>query len=80
MPSKPNGGICQIKEQIIEDQVSGLTLQFERCEEGTSCLRIYGDLPFGNREIFFDAEGEKEGAGTSLVELRRPSWVREVKT
>ena len=79
MASKPNGHLCQIKEQIIEDEASGLTLQFERSDDGTCRLRIYGDLPFGNREIYFDAEGEEGGAGTALVGLCRPSWLREVK-
>src|ERR1041385_5956188 len=29
MPLKPNGALCQVREQIIEDAASGLTLQFE---------------------------------------------------
>jgi hypothetical protein len=78
MALKPNGGLCQIREQIIEDAASGLTLQFECCKDGTSRLRIYGDLPFGNREIFFDVEGKEGGAGTALASLCRPSWLREV--
>ena len=76
MALKPSGGICQIKEQIIEDAVSGLTFQFERHDDGTSRLRVYGDLPFGNREIYFDAEGKEGGAGTALSGLCRPSWLR----
>jgi len=79
MASKPNGRLCSIKEQIIEDEVSGLTLQFEHCDDGTSRLRIYGDLPLGNREIYFDLNGDEGGAGTSLIGLCRPSWLHEIK-
>ena len=79
MAIKPNGLICEIAEQIIEDEVSGLTLQFVRCDDGTSRLRIYGDLPLGNREIYFDANGNEGGAGTALVALCRPNWLQAVK-
>ena len=53
-----------VKEQIIEDLVSGLTLQFEVIPESTARyrLRIFGDLPHGNREIIFDVEGEEAGS------------------
>ena len=79
MTIKPNGQICIIKEQIIEDLVSGLTLQFERLDTETTKLTIYGDIPFGNREIIFDKDGEETGAGTALMGVRRPSWLSEVK-
>lgn len=78
MASKPNGEICSIREQIIKDEASGLTLQFTRCDDGTSRLRIYGNLPLGNREIYFDVNGDEGGAGTALVGLCRPSWLRDV--
>ena len=81
MALKPNGGICQIKEQIIEDKVSGLTLQFLH-KPGTDApyrLYIVGNLPYGNREILFNADGEEAGAGTAVAEACRPSWLREVK-
>ena len=78
MAVKPNAEICPIKEQIIEDQVTGLTLQFERRDDGTTKLRIYGkNLPFGNREIVFDADGKPEGSGVFLGELCRPSWLKQ---
>src|ERR1043165_3932576 len=54
MPVKPNGAVCGIREQIVEDHASGLTLLFE-CENGRARLVIVGKaLPFGNREIIFD--------------------------
>src|ERR1041384_2118157 len=33
MPLKPNGALCHVREQIIEDAASGLTFQFE-CSDG----------------------------------------------
>src|SRR4051812_43564846 len=64
MPLKPNGRMCRVREQIIEDSASGLTLQFE-CDDGRLRLVIAGaPLKLGNREIFFDEEGREAGAGT----------------
>ena len=78
MPTKPNGALCAIKEQIVEDIASGLILQFE-CEKGRTRLVIAGrSLPFGNREIIFDQEGEESAAGTLVGEFRRPSWLKGV--
>jgi len=78
MPVKPNGAMCAIREQIIQDEASGLILQFE-CENGKSRLVIAGKaLPFGNREILFDSEGREAAAGTLLGEFRRPSWLKPV--
>ena len=79
MPIKPNGQMCNMKEQIVEDPASGLTLQFERWDNGCTRLLICGNLPFGNREIIFDQYGEEGAAGTALVGVCRPSWLREVK-
>jgi hypothetical protein len=78
MPIKPNGTLCSIKEQIVEDLASGLTLQFE-CENGKTRLVIAGRaLPFGNREIIFDCDGREAAAGTLVGEFRRPSWLKDV--
>ena len=78
MPIKPNGSLCSIKEQIIEDLASGLVLQFE-CMHGRTRLVIAGRaLPFGNREIIFDDQGREAAAGTLVGEFRRPSWLKEV--
>jgi hypothetical protein len=79
VPIKPNGALCKVREQIVEDDASGLILQFE-CNEGRMRLVIAGDaLPFGNREILFDDEGREAAAGTLLGSFRRPSWLRKVK-
>lgn len=78
MPVKPNGASCSIREQIIEDTASGLTLLFE-CENGRPRLVIVGrNLPYGNREILFDEQGKEAGAGTLVGNFRRPSWLKGV--
>lgn len=79
MPLKPNGTLCQVREQIIEDAASGLTLQFE-CEEGRTRLVIAGNhLSPGQREILFDEQGREVGAGTLVGQYRRPSWLKKVE-
>lgn len=78
MPVKPNGAMCAIREQIVEDPASGLILQFD-CRHGKARLVIAGKaLPFGNREILFDADGREAAAGTLVGEFRRPSWLKGV--
>ena len=78
MPLKPNAALCQVREQIIEDRASGLTLQFE-CIDGRLRLVIAGDkLPFGNREILFDSEGREAASGTLLGQFRKPSWLKRI--
>ena len=79
MATKPNAGLCKIKEQILEDPVTGLALQFELRDDGSTKLLLHGrDLPFGNREYVFDSEGNDKGSGTFLGEACRPSWLRKV--
>ena len=78
MPLKPNGALCRVREQIIEDTPSGLTLQFE-CDDGRLRLVIAGKaLTLGNREILFDDEGREAAAGTLVGEFRRPNWLKKV--
>jgi len=78
MPLKPNGLVCSVKEQVVEDHASGLILQFE-CVNGGMRLLITGKhLPHGNREIIFDHEGREAASGTLLGEFRRPSWLKPV--
>lgn len=81
MALKPDGAICEIREQIIEDPVSGLSFQFVYVPESDAPvrLRIVGDLAFGNREILFDRNGAEAGAGTSLVGSCSPSWLKVVE-
>lgn len=78
MPIKPNGANCTIREQIVDDHATGLTLLFE-CENGRTRLVIASEsLPYGNREILFDEDGKEVGAGTLLGKFRRPSWLKSV--
>ena len=61
--------MVNIKEQVIEDLASGLTIEFKVREEGEYRLYLRGSiLPFGNREIQFDKGGQYAGAGTWLKE------------
>ena len=80
MAVKPNGVMCAIREQVIEDPVTGLTLQFVHMpgSDAPVRLKIFGDLPFGNREILFNENGVEAGAGTALNGSCRPGWLREV--
>ena len=78
MPLKPNGTLCQVREQIIEDMASCLILQFE-CKDGRTRLVIAGNqLSQGQREILFDDQGREVAAGTLLGEYRRPTWLKPV--
>lgn len=78
MPVKPNGSKCAIREQIVEDPASGLTLLFE-CNDGRTRLVIASkSLPLGNREIVFDEDGREAAAGTLVGDFRRPSWLKGV--
>jgi hypothetical protein len=78
MAIKPNGALCAILEQIIEDPASGLTFQFERMPDGRTRLCVFGDLPLGNREFIFDEQGALGATGTALVDQCRPSWLKAV--
>lgn len=82
MALKPDGSVCSIREQIIEDPVSGLTLQFIHKPDTDAPFRLYifGNLPYGNREILFDENGTEAGAGTALTDSCRPTWLKEVKS
>ncbi len=84
MAVKPNAKTLVIKEQIIEDPASGLTLMFEAYPEPhfdsiRLRLRICGDsLPFGNRDLCFTKDGELGAAGTATGAICKPSWLRAV--
>jgi hypothetical protein len=82
MAVKPNGDICRIREQIIEDRVTGLTLQFVSMpgSDAPVRLRIFGNLPLGNREILFDHLGNEAGSGTALTGRCRASWLTDVSS
>jgi hypothetical protein len=78
MPLKPNGALCRVREQIIEDAATGLILQFE-CDDGRLRIVLAGKvLSAGNRELLFDDQGREAGAGTLAGEFRRPNWLKPI--
>ena len=55
---KQNAKTAKIKEQVINDLVTGLTLIFRVTPSGEARLHLLGDnLPFGNRDFQFDRNG-----------------------
>lgn len=65
---------CTIKEQIIEDPVTGLIIQFEVMPSGDTHLRLFGDsIEHGNRLLVFEG-GELSGSGTHLTGICKPTW------
>lgn len=80
MANKPNGELCSVREQIFQDPVSGLTFQFEFKPESDAPvrMRVYGDLPYGNREFLFDRTGAFAGTGTALSGSCRATWIKSV--
>ena len=57
--------IVIIREQVIDDYTTGLRIEFKADKDGEVRVRLSGRmLPFGNREIVFDKDGEYAGAGT----------------
>jgi hypothetical protein len=74
MPLKPLAAMCRIREQIIEDLPSGLTLQFELFEGGVR-LTVTGRSLAVNREILFDGDGRLMEVRPAKHAFRRPSWM-----
>ena len=70
MALKPNAATCWIREQIVEDLPSGLTLRFEAREDGTRFVILGRALAGGRREILFDSEGRVVGVGPPLKNLQ----------
>lgn len=66
--------VCNVREQVFEDPVSGLTVQFEVDPDGLTRLRLYGDgLKFGNRDFIFGTSGLLGGSGTACAGSCRPT-------
>lgn len=83
MAVKPNAQFVRIKEQIIEDKASGLTLMFSLHPSSYSPiryrLRICGDaLPLGNRDLLFTEDGELGATGTATGGICETSWLQEI--
>ncbi len=64
---RTNAKTLSIKEQVINDSVTGLTLIFRVTPSCEANLHILGDdLPFGNRDFQFDKGGKLVGTGAGL--------------
>src|SRR5262245_23764287 len=84
MAIKPNAKTVYIKEQIIEDEVSGLTLMFSAYPDDglpeQARLRIIAkDLPFGNRDFIFGRTGGLGATGTATGGICETSWIEPVQ-
>ncbi len=63
---KSDAKILNIKEQLVNDEVTGLMLIFRVAPNGETRLHIVGEsLLFGNRDFQFDKEGNLVGTGTA---------------
>lgn len=80
MTTRPNAKPWTILEQIIEDPVSGLALQFE-VSNGKPVLRIYiqGEPIVTHRDIFFAPGGDCEGAGSQVSGCTKPAWPTKIE-
>jgi hypothetical protein len=77
MAIRPGGKKVELLEQIIEDKLSGITIQIERLDESESVVRLFGDFRYGNRELLF-REGRFVGGGVFVGECPKPTWISEV--
>jgi hypothetical protein len=82
MAIKPGADLLQVREQIIEDPITGLTLQFGVLPGARTPfrLRIFGATAKGAREFFFDSDGKESSRGTALSDSCRPTWLRNVQS
>jgi hypothetical protein len=82
MAEKPAGLRFSIKEQILEDPVTGITFQFFAVpgqEETPFRLRIFGNVPYVDHEFVFDREGVIRERETILMRRPKPTWLKELK-
>ncbi len=64
---KRDAKTLSIKEQVINDLATGLTIFLRVTPDGEARIEISGDiLPFGNRSLQFDVDGRLAGTGTSV--------------
>ena len=73
MPPKEGETVCHIKEQIIEDPVTGLTIQFEAVPGGEYRVRLFTPvIPLGTANTLFDKEGTRWARGTLTTAYADP--------
>jgi hypothetical protein len=69
-----------VKNQLIDDDVSGLTFRFDILPSGEPILKLYGAiLPHGNRQIRFSPSGDLQHFATSVLGVERPNWPRRAE-
>lgn len=68
---KRNAKTLRVKEQFIDDAVTGLMLTFRVTPSGEARLHLSGSiLPFGNRDFQFNKDGEIVGTGTGFCKCK----------
>jgi len=68
---KSNAKTVKIKEQVINDAVTGLMLIFRVTDSGEARLHLISStLPFGNRDFQFSEDGKLAGTGTGLCRCK----------
>ena len=79
MPLKPDAQNWTVLEQVIRDEMTGLSIQFEVMPDGEPWLRLFGKrMPHGNREVCFSLDGHPAGFGTA-TQLCRPAWMTKIE-
>lgn len=67
-----------IKEQLINDPVTDLTLVFRVTPAGEARLHLTGpNLPFGNRDFQFNSRGELVGTGTGVCPCKLDEFQKQ---
>ena len=80
MDKRDDGRIVKIKEQVIRDLPTGLTIIFRAVSSGEGRMHLKGStLPFGNRDFQFGSDGELVGTGTGLTDCFRKVQNEEIE-
>jgi len=65
---KTDDSLIVIREQIVKDLPTNLTIIFRSVSNGESIMHLEGScLPFGNRNFQFNSKGELVGTDTCLL-------------
>jgi hypothetical protein len=79
MAQKPDGKQFPVSEQIFSDQVTGIKFQFfctPSDQNSPFRLRLFGNLPYGDHELIFDAAGVIRARETIVETRPAPSWLK----
>lgn len=79
METRIYGKTIKIKEQVIKDLVTGLTIIFKAVSNGEGRMWLRGSiLPFGNRDFQFSPEGELVGTCTCTKDCGATGYSEEI--